>query len=143
MSQYSWYCFWDYCLFSTPVLLEISNFQATFQNLSFQFGFDFQCESTYGELFVYALRTLGILSVGLYRLRDVPGGATATDSTTKRYVITNPPDDFPLLSSDKVSRSSLNIVYTLSIIWSRMDLNYKLQCSGVVRHFRWWGKFFF
>jgi len=67
-----------------------------------------QSDSTYGELFVYALRTLGILCVGLYRLRDVPGGVTATELTTKRYVITNPPDDFPLLSSDKASRYCLN-----------------------------------
>lgn len=50
-----------------------------------------------------ALHSSGILCIGLYRLRDVPSGATVA-SSSKRYVVTNPPDDFPLLPSDKVKR---------------------------------------
>jgi len=57
--------------------------------------------STYGQLFVYALRAYGILCIGLYRLRDMPAGISHP-SSSKRYVITNPPSDFLLLASDKV-----------------------------------------
>jgi len=55
----------------------------------------------YGELFSYALRSYGILCIGLYRFRDALSSVT-NDPSAKRYVITNPPDDFLLLTSDKV-----------------------------------------
>ena len=56
----------------------------------------------YGELFAYALRSFGILCIGLYRFRDALSSITQ-DPSAKRYVITNPPDDFQLLTSDKVN----------------------------------------
>jgi len=57
---------------------------------------------SYGELFVYALRKFGILCIGIYRFRDLTS-TVALDPYGKRYVITNPPDDFRLLPTDKVS----------------------------------------
>lgn len=62
---------------------------------------NFQDGRKYGELFAYALRTFGILAIGLYRFRDSTSTITL-NPCAKRYVITNPPDDLPLLSSDKV-----------------------------------------
>ena len=55
----------------------------------------------YGELFALALKSYGILCIGLYRFRDT--SSTLQRPSSKRYVITNPPDDFPLLPTDKVS----------------------------------------
>jgi len=55
----------------------------------------------YGELFVHLLKSYGILSIGLYRFRDTAAVIDA-NPCAKRYVITNPPADFPLLASDKV-----------------------------------------
>lgn len=54
----------------------------------------------YGDLFVDALKKYNILCFGIYRFRD----QTMTTSTpsTKRYVITNPPYEFPLMSTDLV-----------------------------------------
>jgi len=55
----------------------------------------------YSELFAFALKTYGILCFGLCRFRD--STSTVTDNpSAKRYVITNPPDDFVLMTSDKV-----------------------------------------
>ncbi|CAG0904452.1 unnamed protein product [Darwinula stevensoni] len=54
----------------------------------------------YGHLFVSALNTYGMLCIGLYRLKDT--NASSESVSCKRYVITNPPGDFPLLSSDLV-----------------------------------------
>ncbi|XP_052740852.1 calcium-activated potassium channel slowpoke isoform X17 [Bicyclus anynana] len=53
----------------------------------------------YGDLFVAALRTYGMLCIGLYRFRDT---SSSCDASSKRYVITNPPDDFCLLPTDQV-----------------------------------------
>jgi len=53
----------------------------------------------YHDLFVAALRQYGMLCIGLYRFRDT---STSTDASAKRYVITNPPNDFNLLPSDQV-----------------------------------------
>merc|ERR1719462_57640 len=53
----------------------------------------------YNELFLGALRQYGMLCIGLYRFRDK---AISYDASSKRYVITNPPNDFNLLSSDQV-----------------------------------------
>ncbi|KAI0210709.1 Calcium-activated potassium channel slowpoke [Lamellibrachia satsuma] len=55
---------------------------------------------TYGELFAFALRNFGILCIGLYRFRDRI--TTSQRPSSKRYVITNPPDDFILQPTDKV-----------------------------------------
>jgi len=48
---------------------------------------------------VTALRQYGMLCIGLYRFRDK---ATTSESSNKRYVITNPPAEFNLLPSDQV-----------------------------------------
>ncbi|XP_025828899.1 calcium-activated potassium channel slowpoke isoform X1 [Agrilus planipennis] len=53
----------------------------------------------YGDLFVAALKQYGMLCIGLYRFRDT---SNSCDASSKRYVITNPPDDFQLLPSDQV-----------------------------------------
>ncbi|KAK2169419.1 hypothetical protein LSH36_10g10030 [Paralvinella palmiformis] len=54
----------------------------------------------YGELFSYALKTFGILCIGVYRFRDI--AAAQQNPSSKRYVITNPPDDFILMITDKI-----------------------------------------
>ncbi len=54
----------------------------------------------YGELFGFALHNFGILLIGLYRFRDTSSSSGSPSS--KRYVITNPPDDFLLLPTDQV-----------------------------------------
>ncbi|KYN07932.1 Calcium-activated potassium channel slowpoke [Cyphomyrmex costatus] len=54
----------------------------------------------YGDLFVAALKSYGMLCIGLYRFRDT---SSSCDASSKRYVITNPPDDFTLLPTDQVS----------------------------------------
>eukprot|EP00105_Crassostrea_gigas_P022476 XP_011442011.1 PREDICTED: calcium-activated potassium channel slowpoke isoform X14 [Crassostrea gigas] len=61
-----------------------------------QFGED----GTYGSLFLFALRNLGILCIGLYRFRDT--NESSSSPSSKRYVITNPPEDFKLLATDQV-----------------------------------------
>nr|CAH7726987.1 unnamed protein product [Callosobruchus chinensis] len=53
----------------------------------------------YGDLFVAALKQFGMLCIGLYRFRDT---SSSCDASSKRYVITNPPDDFQLLPTDQV-----------------------------------------
>uniref|UniRef100_A0A1Y1KJ12 RCK N-terminal domain-containing protein n=1 Tax=Photinus pyralis TaxID=7054 RepID=A0A1Y1KJ12_PHOPY len=53
----------------------------------------------YGDLFISALKQYGMLCIGLYRFRDT---SNSCDASSKRYVITNPPDDFQLLPSDQV-----------------------------------------
>lgn len=60
-----------------------------------------QVRGCYGDLFAYALRKFGILCVGVYRFRDSSCSVTL-HPCAKRYVITNPPDDFRLMPSDKV-----------------------------------------
>uniref|UniRef100_A0A646QCD7 BK channel n=1 Tax=Hemiscolopendra marginata TaxID=943146 RepID=A0A646QCD7_9MYRI len=53
----------------------------------------------YEDLFTAALRTYGMLCIGLYRFRDTSSSA---DASSKRYVITNPPDDFTMLPTDQI-----------------------------------------
>ncbi|XP_011311552.1 calcium-activated potassium channel slowpoke isoform X14 [Fopius arisanus] len=53
----------------------------------------------YGDLFVAALKSYGMLCIGLYRFRDT---SSSCEASSKRYVITNPPDDFTLLPTDQV-----------------------------------------
>ncbi|XP_074096409.1 calcium-activated potassium channel slo isoform X7 [Cotesia typhae] len=55
----------------------------------------------YGDLFVAALKSYGMLCIGLYRYRFRDTSSSA-DASSKRYVITNPPDDFTLLPTDQV-----------------------------------------
>jgi len=54
----------------------------------------------YGDLFTRALQQYNLLCFGIYRFRDV--SSPVANPTSKRYVITAPPDDFPLVSSDLV-----------------------------------------
>lgn len=58
----------------------------------------------YGDLFVAALKSYGMLCIGLYRFRDT---SSSCDASSKRYVITNPPDDFSLLPTDQVRHEEL------------------------------------
>lgn len=53
----------------------------------------------YGDLFVEALRAYGMLCIGISRYRDIELNDTASN---KRYVITNPPIEMTLYSSDLV-----------------------------------------
>ncbi|XP_018377728.1 PREDICTED: calcium-activated potassium channel slowpoke isoform X11 [Trachymyrmex cornetzi] len=55
----------------------------------------------YGDLFVAALKSYGMLCIGLYRYR-FRDTSSSCDASSKRYVITNPPDDFTLLPTDQV-----------------------------------------
>ncbi|KAK0173120.1 hypothetical protein PV328_006363, partial [Microctonus aethiopoides] len=55
----------------------------------------------YGDLFVAALKSYGMLCIGLYRYR-FRDTSSSCDASSKRYVITNPPDDFALLPTDQV-----------------------------------------
>uniref|UniRef100_A0A2R5LGA2 BK channel n=1 Tax=Ornithodoros turicata TaxID=34597 RepID=A0A2R5LGA2_9ACAR len=64
-----------------------------------QFGIPGREGGKYGDLFVAALRSYGMLCVGLYRFRDTSSSGAAS---SKRYVITNPPADFTLLPTDMV-----------------------------------------
>ncbi|XP_065208102.1 calcium-activated potassium channel slowpoke [Planococcus citri] len=58
----------------------------------------------YGDLFVNALKSYGMLCIGLYRylFRRFRDTSSSCDASSKRYVITNPPDDFQLLPTDQV-----------------------------------------
>ncbi|XP_011497292.1 PREDICTED: calcium-activated potassium channel slowpoke-like isoform X1 [Ceratosolen solmsi marchali] len=56
---------------------------------------------SYGDLFVAALKSYGMLCIGLYRYR-FRDTSSSCDASSKRYVITNPPDDFTLLPTDQV-----------------------------------------
>jgi hypothetical protein len=59
----------------------------------------FKNSGTYGNLLTGSLRVCGILCLGLYRLLDV----TSKDPIyQKRFVITSPTYDFPILTSDKI-----------------------------------------
>lgn len=73
-----------------------------------QFG---EC-GKYGDLFVAALKSYGMLCIGLYRFRDT---SSSCDASSKRYVITNPPDDFSLLPTDQVN----NYRQTIAIDYQR------------------------
>lgn len=54
----------------------------------------------YGDLFTKALQQYNLLCFGIYRFRDV--SSPVANPTSKRYVITAPTPDFPLVSSDLV-----------------------------------------
>merc|ERR1719471_2579599 len=60
---------------------------------------NFGATGKYIDLFVSALRNYGMLCIGLYRFRDT---SSSFDASSKRYVITNPPDNFLLHSTDQV-----------------------------------------
>ncbi len=53
----------------------------------------------YGDLFLAALRSYGMLCIGIYRFRDTTG---PNEASSKRYVITNPPNELILIPSDMV-----------------------------------------
>ena len=42
----------------------------------------------------------------IYRFRDT---SSSVDASSKRYVVTNPPDDFTLLPTDQVKWSDFNM----------------------------------
>ena len=69
---------------------------------------------------MYALRNYGILCIGLHRFRDTKLNPLSPSS--KRYVITNPPDDFPLLTTDMVGLH-FNMTYANSNIGSHLLLS--------------------
>ncbi|KAK3528741.1 hypothetical protein QTP70_011211 [Hemibagrus guttatus] len=54
----------------------------------------------YGDLFCKALKTYNMLCFGIYRLRDAH--LSMPSQCTKRYVITNPPYEFELVSTDLI-----------------------------------------
>ena len=60
----------------------------------------------YGDLFVEALRSFGMLCIGIYRVKDPTG--TEPTASSRRYVITNPPGDFMLMTTDLVSDCELS-----------------------------------
>ena len=71
----------------------------------------------YGDLFAQLLRSFGILSIGLYRFRDTAASQQQDlVPCAKRYVITNPPADFKLLSSDKVSPTAASYKLSLCLL---------------------------
>ncbi|XP_057309545.1 calcium-activated potassium channel slowpoke-like isoform X2 [Hydractinia symbiolongicarpus] len=57
-----------------------------------------QC-GTFGDLFLYALRTYNMICLGLYRYRDAQ---RSSPKNSKRYVITFPPFNFVLSPTDLV-----------------------------------------
>lgn len=82
----------------------------------------------YGDLFVAALKSYGMLCIGLYRFRDT---SSSCDASSKRYVITNPPDDFSLLPTDQVRFGEYFSLYALCFffalcIWKYFIIFYKL-----------------
>lgn len=70
----------------------------------------------YGDLFVAALKQFGMLCIGLYRFRDT---SSSCDASSKRYVITNPPDDFHLLPTDQVSNYNFITITLIYCIFNR------------------------
>ena len=60
----------------------------------------------YGNLFVGALRRYGILCLGLYRQLD----PRPSVGSYNRFIVTNPPPEYNLYPSDKVSLT-LNVSY--------------------------------
>lgn len=79
----------------------------------------------YGDLFVAALRNYGMLCIGLYRYQSLftlpiqfnfnsiavnrfRDTSSSVDASSKRYVVTNPPDDFTLLPTDQVSQEYIS-----------------------------------
>ncbi|XP_046709036.1 calcium-activated potassium channel subunit alpha-1-like isoform X6 [Silurus meridionalis] len=54
----------------------------------------------YGDLFCKALKTYNMLCFGIYRLRDAH--LSDPSQCSKRYVITNPPYEFELVSTDLI-----------------------------------------
>lgn len=69
----------------------------------------------------------------LFRFRDT---SSSCDASSKRYVITNPPDDFQLLPTDQVIENNLIHIDTREPIWmlSRFTIR-----SSVVGSEKWVG----
>lgn len=80
----------------------------------------------YGDLFIAALKQFGMLCIGLYRFRDT---SNSCDASSKRYVITNPPDDFQLLPSDQV-RSSKMYKDLISFLYCRILVYFYYYICG-------------
>lgn len=90
---------------SDTKLINISHFRCRVGQISLYDGplAQFGEAGKYGDLFVAALKSYGMLCIGLYRFRDT---SSSCDASSKRYVITNPPDDFSLLPTDQVGVTS-------------------------------------
>ncbi|XP_078659853.1 calcium-activated potassium channel subunit alpha-1-like isoform X49 [Branchiostoma floridae x Branchiostoma belcheri] len=54
----------------------------------------------YGDLFVSALKSYNLLAFGIYRFRDAE--CNTKNPSSKRYVITNPPYEFKLCTTDMI-----------------------------------------
>lgn len=78
----------------------------------------------YGDLFVAALKSYGMLCIGLYRFRDT---SSSCDASSKRYVITNPPDDFSLLPTDQVTNDFPNSNFAYSMIVFMISFFYHIR----------------
>lgn len=78
----------------------------------------------YGDLFVAALKSYGMLCIGLYRFRDT---SSSCDASSKRYVITNPPDDFQLLPTDQVSVSVYCTMWYIDLLTTDLQVFVLMQ----------------
>ena len=58
--------------------------------------------ATYESLFLFALRQYGLVTVGLYRLRDVEDGTRKHTNAYYRFVMGNPVPSTPLHRTDIV-----------------------------------------
>ena len=81
----------------------------------------------YGDLFVYALRNFGILCIGLYRFRDTSESAKSPSS--KRYVITNPPEDFKLLPTDHVMGPLFSHMFVAVVVICYLTVHMADMCN--------------
>jgi len=92
-------------------------------------SFFLQHGSQYGRLVKGALRGYGVLCLGLYRLID----PTSKDAQNrKRFVITSPPYNFRLLSSDRVRYMGLvcDRIQDIALVCDRI-LYMGLVCNRV------------
>ena len=78
---------------------KIQNYKSCSSKLKYMYKhLILQCEE-YGNLYMGALKNHGILCLGLYRNVDPRSSAC----NYNRFIITNPPANFVLVPSDKVS----------------------------------------
>ncbi len=99
-------------------------------------------DEDYESLFTHALRNCGILCIGLYRQIDPRPSA----GSYNRYIITNPPVDFGLYPSDKVSfvwrlTSFTNFLHT-SILFIILSVSFFTWVSSAIKFWEMWETFF-
>lgn len=94
----------NFCLRPWYTLGNLSTHQAVSMDaesfVQIRINISLQDGRMYGDLFVDALKKYNILCFGIYRLRDQ--AMSTRTSSTKRYVITNPAYEFPLMTTDLV-----------------------------------------